>query len=169
MGMVVDTGACRFSRRQTGNTMSDVDQAKAYLVGGGIASLSAAVLLIRDGGFQGRNIRVMEELLVAGGALDGSGDPVNGYVTRGGRMLTEETYVCLWNVLASIPSLDDSTKSVKDQVWAFNDEWRGNASARLIDRDHRILDATDLGFNVHDRLELMRLLGILRYRIASAQ
>jgi oleate hydratase len=138
--------------------MSNFDQAKAYLVGGGIASLSAAALLIRDGGFQGRNIRIIEELLVAGGALDGSGDPVNGYVTRGGRMLTEETYVCFWNVLASIPSLDNSEKSIKDQVWAFNDEWRGNASARLIDRNHRILDATDLGFNVHDRLELMRLL-----------
>jgi len=62
--------------------MSSFDEARAYIVGGGIASLSAAVLLIRDGGLQGRNIRIIEELLVAGGALDGSGDPVNGYVTR---------------------------------------------------------------------------------------
>jgi oleate hydratase len=84
--------------------MSNIDYAKAYIVGGGIASLSAAVPLIRDGGFRGRNIRIMEEMLVAGGALDGSGDPVKGYVTRGGRMFTEETYVCLWNVLQSVPS-----------------------------------------------------------------
>ena len=138
--------------------MSNLDHAKAYLVGGGIASLAAAVLLIRDGGLRGHNIHIIEELPLAGGALDGSGDPAKGYVTRGGRMFTEETYVCLWNVLQSVPSLDDPAVSVKDQVWAFNDEWRSESHARLIDRNRRILDAKDLGFNVHDRLELMRLL-----------
>lgn len=138
--------------------MSTSDQATAYLVGGGIASLAAAVLLIRDGGFRGENIRILEELLVAGGALDGSGDSVTGYVTRGGRMLTEETYVCLWNVLQHVPSLDDPAKSVKDEVWAFNDEVRSDARARLIDRHHHILAAEDLGFDLHDRLDLMRLL-----------
>lgn len=138
--------------------MNTSDTAKAYIVGGGIASLSAAVLLIRDAGFRGANIRILEELGVAGGALDGSGDSVKGYVTRGGRMFTEETYVCLWNVLQSVPSLDDPAKFVKDQVWAFNDEWRGDAHARLIDKHHRIVDAKNLGFNLHDRLELMRLL-----------
>ena len=138
--------------------MNPLDRAKAYIVGGGIASLSAAVLLIRDGGFQGRNIRIIEELPVSGGALDGSGDPVKGYVTRGGRMFTEETYVCLWDVLQSVPSLDDPARSVKDQMWAFNEAWRGDAHARLIDRHHRVLDAKNLGFNFHDRLELMRFL-----------
>ena len=138
--------------------MSTADNAKAYLVGGGIASLSAAVLLIRDGGLRGHNIRIIEEQPVAGGALDGSGDAVKGYVSRGGRMFTEETYVCLWDVLRSVPSLDDPTTSVKDQVWVFNDENRSDARARLIDRHHRILDAKDLGFVLRDRLELVRLL-----------
>lgn len=46
--------------------MSRFDQAHGYLVGAGIASLSAAVLLIRDGGFRGHNIRIIEELPVAG-------------------------------------------------------------------------------------------------------
>ena len=131
---------------------------KAYLVGGGIGSLSAAVLLIRDGGFKGSNIRIVEEQRVAGGALDGSGDPDKGYVTRGGRMFTEETYVCLWDVLDSIPTLDDPQTSVKQQAWAFNAEWRSDARARLIDRERRILDASNLGFDLQDRLEIMRLL-----------
>ena len=117
--------------------MQSNEDRKAYLVGGGIGSLSAAVLLIRDGGFRGSNVRIIEELPLAGGALDGSGDPVKGFVSRGGRMLTEETYVCLWNVLDSIPSLDDASKSVKQQTWVFNDEWRSNSKARLIDRDRR--------------------------------
>lgn len=133
---------------------------KAYIVGGGIAALSAAVLLIRDGGFWGANIRILEELEVAGGALDGSGDPVRGYVTRGGRMWTEEAYVCLWDVLDSIPSLADPAKSVKDEVWAFNEAWHSDSHARLIGKDHTILDATDFGFTLPDRLELMRLLAM---------
>lgn len=138
--------------------MSKFDQAKAYVVGSGIASLSAAVLLIRDGGLSGTRIRILEELPVAGGALDASGSAQHGYVTRGGRMLTEETYVCLWNVLQSIPSLEDPAQSIKDEVWAFNAQWRSDSKARLIDKQHRILDASDLGFNPHDRLEIMRLL-----------
>lgn len=138
--------------------MTNLDQAHAYIVGAGIASLSTAVLLIRDGGFRGRNIRIIEELPVAGGALDGSGDPAKGYVTRGGRMFTEETYVCLWDVMRSVPSLENPARSVKDRVWGFNDDVRGDAHARLIDKHHRILDAKDLGFDWRDRLELMRLL-----------
>ena len=111
--------------------MNTLGMAKAYLVGGGIASLSAAVLLIRDGGFRGANIRILEELDVAGGALDGSGDALNGYVTRGGRMWTEEAYVCLWDVLDNIPTLADPTIPVEDEVWAFNDAWRRHDALAL--------------------------------------
>ena len=138
--------------------MKSIDHTQAYLVGGGIASLSAAVLLIRDGGLRGENIRILEELQVAGGALDGSGNSQKGYVTRGGRMFTEETYICLWNVLDSIPAQSDTTKTIKAEVWDFNVAWRSDSHARLIDKDRRILDASDLGFNVQDRLEVMRLL-----------
>lgn len=54
------------------------DQARADLVGGGFASLAAAVLLIRNRGVRGHNIRIIKELPVAGGALDGSADPMKG-------------------------------------------------------------------------------------------
>ena len=140
--------------------MKKFDEAKAFIVGGGIASLAAAVLLIRDGEFRGHNIRILEELEVAGGALDGSGDPVKGYVTRGGRMWTEEAYVCLWNVLDSVPTLADPAKSIKDDVRAFNEVWHSGSHARLIGKGRKILDATDLGFSLHDRLDLMRLLAM---------
>ena len=148
--------------------MHTPETANAYLVGGGIATLSAAVLLIRDGGFQGENILILEELEVAGGCLDGSGDAVRGYVTRGGRMWTEEAYVCLWDVLAIIPTLTDPARSVKDELWAFNETWRSDAHARLIDAHHHILDAQELGFDLTDRLELVRLLAMPE-RIIGAQ
>ena len=140
---------------------------KAYLVGGGIGSLSAALLLIRDGGFAGGNIRIIEELSTAGGALDGSGNPVTGYVTRGGRMLTEETYVCLWNVLQSVPSLEDPGKTVKESTWDFNQEVIAESHARLIDKNRVILDAEDLGFDLHDRVELLRLLATSEHGLGT--
>ena len=45
-----------------------------YLVGGGIASLAAAVFLIRDGDILGRNITILEESAQIGGSLDAAGN-----------------------------------------------------------------------------------------------
>lgn len=138
--------------------MSSSSPPQAFIVGGGIAALSTAVLLIRDGGWRGNDIHMIEELPVSGGALDGSGDAQHGFVTRGGRMWTDEAYVCLWDLLDGIPTLDGSGDSVRSQVKRFNDEVRTDAHARLIDREHRILDAARLGFDLHDRAEILRLL-----------
>ena len=46
----------------------DRSHVKAYLVGGGIASLASAAYLIRDGGLLGENICVFEETPILGGA-----------------------------------------------------------------------------------------------------
>lgn len=54
-----------------------------YLVGGGIAGLSAAVFAIRDAGLPGRNIHVFEALDVLGGALKGHVTPDQKCLTRG--------------------------------------------------------------------------------------
>lgn len=48
-----------------------VDHKSAYLVGAGLASLAAAVFLIRDGQMPGKNIHVLEELSLPGGSMDG--------------------------------------------------------------------------------------------------
>ncbi|MFF9819585.1 oleate hydratase [Streptomyces sp. NPDC014006] len=137
--------------------MTDAQQSRAYLVGGGIASLAAAAFLLRDGRFPGENIRILEELPVAGGSLDGSGEPA-GYVSRGGRMLEEEAYTCLWNLLETIPTLTDETVTVREEIQAFNAKWPTEAKARLIGKGATLLDAADYGLNVRDRLELTRLL-----------
>ncbi|MEU5793936.1 oleate hydratase [Streptomyces sp. NPDC047813] len=132
-------------------------QSRVHLVGGGIASLAAAVFLVRDANLPGGNIRVLEELPVAGGSMDGGGEPA-GYVTRGGRMLEEEAYTCLWDLLETIPTLDDETVSVRQEIIDFNERWPTEAKARLIGAGARVLDAADYGLDTHDRRELLRLL-----------
>ncbi|MFI6324425.1 oleate hydratase [Nonomuraea sp. NPDC050556] len=132
----------------------------AYLVGGGIASLAAATFLIRDAGLDGSQIRILEELHIAGGALDGAGDPDTGYVSRGTRMLGEETCACLWDLLGSIPTLTDPGTTVKQEIWDFNRTRYTDAGARLVDADHEILDAASLGLDARDRADLMRILAL---------
>ncbi len=81
----------------------DHSQRKAWLVGAGIGSLSAAAFMIRDGGMTGANISILEATSLLGGSLDGAGDPAAGYSLRGGRMLTSDNYECTWDLFKTIP------------------------------------------------------------------
>ncbi|MBR7825655.1 oleate hydratase [Actinospica sp. MGRD01-02] len=139
----------------------------AYLVGGGIAALAAAVFLIRDAGWDGSRITILEQSRVAGGSLDGSGGPGVDYVTRGGQKFEEEAYTCLWDLLRSIPTLDDPGRSVKDEIWAFNAKWHTDAGARLIGAGHEVLDASELGLDNHDRAAMAHLLALPEASIGS--
>jgi len=130
---------------------------KAYLVGGGIASFAAAVYLIRDGGMAGEDIFVLEESKVLGGSLDGAGNADQGYVIRGGRMLTYEAYSCTFDLLASIPSLSDPDTSVSDEIHVFNEEHRSHAQARLM-RNREKVDVSTLSLTNRDRLDMVKLM-----------
>ena len=122
--------------------------------GAGLASLSAAVFLIRDGHVPGKNIHIYEELSITGGSMDGNGDPEHGYVIRGGRMFDEEAYACTFGVMESIPSLTDPKVSILDEFNAFNKKIHTSGKARLIDNEANILEVSSLGFNREDRLAL---------------
>lgn len=83
---------------------------QVYFVGGGLGTLAGAVYLIRDCEFPGKNIHVLEEMNILGGSNDGAGTPQDGYVLRGGRMLNDEAYENLWELLSSISSIDTPEK-----------------------------------------------------------
>ncbi len=142
---------------------------KVYLVGGGVGSLAAAAFLIRDAGVPAANIHILEQIQIAGGSMDGAPAPVpeGGYVTRGGRMFETKYYVCLWDLLATIPTLEDPTVSVLDEFHAFNKAHPTNAKARIILKDRSIPDASKLGFDVRDRADLTRLLALPEHVIGA--
>jgi len=96
-----------------------VDRKSAYLVGAGLASLSAACFLIRDGQMKGERIHLLEELNVPGGACDGIKDREKGFVIRGGREM-ENHFECLWDLFRSIPSLETEGASVLDEFYWLN-------------------------------------------------
>lgn len=129
----------------------------AFLVGGGIGSLAAAAFMVRDGGMPGERITIFEAGPVAGGSLDGGGDPDGGYVLRGGRMLTTDNYECTWDLFKTIPSLGEPLTTVFDETLAFNEKHRSHAMARLVDRRRAKVPVHSMGFSMPDRLELLKL------------
>ena len=62
-----------------------VDHKSAYLIGSGLAALSAACFMVRDGQMKGEHIHVLEKDPIPGGACDGYKYQDIGYVMRGGR------------------------------------------------------------------------------------
>lgn len=98
-----------------------VDEKSAYLVGSGLASLSAACFLIRDGQMKGEHIHILEEMKLPGGACDGIQDPTKGFIIRGGREM-ENHFECLWDLFRSIPSLETEGASVLDEYYWLNKE-----------------------------------------------
>jgi oleate hydratase len=131
--------------------------AKAYLIGGGIGSLAAAAFMVRDGDMPGRNISILEAGPVLGGSLDGAGNPTAGYSLRGGRMLTTDNYECTWDLFKTIPSLSNARKSVFDETVEFNELHKSHSMARLVDRRRARVPVSSMGFSMHNRVELLKL------------
>ncbi|RFS21914.1 oleate hydratase [Chitinophaga silvatica] len=97
----------------------NVDKKSAYLVGSGLASMAAAVFLIRDAQMKGSNIHIFEELKLPGGSLDGIFQPKDGFIIRGGREM-ENHFECLWDLYRSVPSLEIKDASVLDEFYWLN-------------------------------------------------
>ena len=130
---------------------------KAWMIGGGIGSLAAAAFMIRDGGVPGANITILEALPVLGGSLDGAGEAAAGYSLRGGRMLTTDNYECTWDLFKTVPSLKHGGKSVFEETVDFNKEHKANSLARLVDKRRAKVPVASMGFSMHDRMELLKL------------
>jgi oleate hydratase len=136
----------------------DNKERQVYFVGGGLASLAGAAYLVRDCNFKGENIHIIEGMHILGGSNDGAGDPVNGFVCRGGRMLNEETYENFWELLRSVPSLEMPSMSVTEEILNFDHLHPTHAQARLIDKFGVIQDVEGMGFNNADRMALGKLM-----------
>ena len=131
---------------------------KAIFIGGGIGSLAGAAFMIRDAKVPGNDITILEQLPLLGGSLDAAPVTPSAYSLRGGRMFTTDHYECMWDLLKTIPSIQDPTQSVYDQTVAFNLQNPAHSQARLIDRNRFKLDVNAMGFGMRDRLELLRLI-----------
>lgn len=135
------------------------EKTNAYLIGGGIASLAAAVHLIHDARVPPSQIHIIESSHIIGGSMDGAGNAQDGYILRGGRMLNF-SYLCLYELLATIPSLTNPGKSVIQEIQEFNSvpENKTNAHARLVAQGAagpEIVNVKQMGLKPKDRHDLV--------------
>ena len=100
---------------------SGVDIKHAYIIGTGLAALSSACYLVRDGQMPGDHIHILEKDPVPGGACDGLDIPGLGYVMRGGREM-DNHFEVMWDLFRSIPSIETEGVSVLDEYYWLNKE-----------------------------------------------
>lgn len=146
-----------YSRHKTLPTPG-VEERKAWIIGGGIAGLAAAFYLIRDGHMPAKHITIFEEMDLAGGSMDGAGNPEVGYIVRGGREMNWN-YDTLWDLFQDIPAAElPEGYSVLDEYRLINDNDPNFSKARLVNKYGEILDSGDLGLSKSQQWELVRLL-----------
>ena len=135
-----------------------VEKRKAYIVGGGIGGLAAAFYLIRDAHMPPENITILEEMAVEGGSMDGSGNPEDGYIVRGGREMNWN-YDTLWDMFQDVPAVElPEGYSVLDEYRMVNDNDPNYSKARLMHNCGEIMDFTDFGLSKSQQREMIRLL-----------
>ena len=98
---------------------ANVDGKSAYLVGSGLAALSAACYLVRDAQMKGEHVHILEKDPIPGGACDGYKYQDIGYVMRGGREM-DNHFECMWDLFRSIPSIEDENHTVLDEYYWLN-------------------------------------------------
>ena len=97
----------------------DVDKKSAYIIGTGLAGLTAAFYLVRDGQMKGEHIHVFEKLELAGGSCDGRKDITKGFFMRGGREM-DNHFEVMWDTFRDVPSIETPGISVLDEYYWLN-------------------------------------------------
>ena len=134
-----------------------VDQKSAYIIGSGLAALSAACFLVRDGQMPGKQVHILEKDPIPGGACDGFQYSDIGYVMRGGREM-DNHFECMWDLFRSIPSIETDGVSVLDEYYWLNKADPNYSLCRTTEKQGQ--DAhTDKKFGLSDKatMEIMRL------------
>ncbi|MCI6789414.1 MAG: oleate hydratase [Mollicutes bacterium] len=98
-----------------------VDKKNAYIIGTGLAGLSAAFYLVRDGQMKGSHIHLFEKIDLAGGSCDGRKDVTKGFYMRGGREM-DNHFECMWDLYRDVPSIEHEGQSVLDEYYYLNKE-----------------------------------------------
>ncbi|RAL00842.1 oleate hydratase [Aspergillus ibericus CBS 121593] len=102
-------------------TKRDPAATHAWLIGSGIASLSAAVHLIHDAHVPAANVHILDVHSHAGGAIKSCGNAEDGYVLYTGSLPYFHDR-CVENLLSLVPDAEDSQKSLLQSIKEFDKE-----------------------------------------------
>ena len=108
-----------------------IEDRQAYIVGGGVAGLAAAVFLIDDCYVPGGNVTIYDQLPIMGGSMDAAKIGDGQYTCRGEREL--EPYMeCFWYLGNKIPSLYTPGRTITEETVDVNKADRVYAHSRIL-------------------------------------
>ena len=134
-----------------------VERKSAYIIGSGLAALTAAFYLVRDAQMKGERVHVLEKDPIPGGACDGFEYQGLGYVMRGGREM-DNHFEVMWDVYRSVPSIETEGVTVLDEYYRLNKK-DPNYSLRRATVNRGEDAHTDGKFGLSDKgaLQIMKL------------
>nr|RBR02757.1 hypothetical protein FVER53263_03712 [Fusarium verticillioides] len=162
-----NNGVISLSNSPESTNDADSKDPHVWLVGGGIASLAAAVFLIEDAKVPGDHIHILEASAKAGGSMATFSKPSwdTGYRVSAIRKMSL-TYHCLYGMLEKVPS-DVEGETLAAKLHRFNQARRklGASGTRLvrqvIDDDGtekpEAVDVSTMGLSVKNQCDLMRV------------
>lgn len=134
-----------------------IENKHAWIVGTGLAGLSAACYLVRDAQMPGENITLFEYLPLAGGSCDGIHDTRKGFIMRGGREM-DNHFEVMWDLFRSIPSIETPGETIFSEYYKLNKHDPNYSLCRVTEKQGQ--DAhTDkkYGMNREAEKQLLRL------------
>ncbi|KPM42981.1 hypothetical protein AK830_g3498 [Neonectria ditissima] len=155
------------SNTTNGFSSSNSTGPDVWLVGGGIASLAAAVFLIEDAHVPGDRIHILEALSKPGGSMASFSKPSwdTGYRVSAIRKLSL-TYCCLYEMLEKVPA-EAEGETLADKMNRFNQARRklGASGTRLVRQvmdskgieKPEAVDVKTMGLSVKNQCDLMRV------------
>ncbi len=106
---------------------------QVYIVGGGLAGLSAAYFFLRDAGVPGEQIHILEKEQLPGGACDGYSFEEAGYIMRGDHKLDDNS-PCLADLMHTLPGLSEEDQTLLEEFVSLNREDPNYSLCRLTEK-----------------------------------
>lgn len=136
----------------------NIDKKRAFIVGSGIAGLSAAVYLIQDAHMPAENITLYEAKDNFGGALEAFGNENEGYLSTGARE-PEPYFQCMWDLCRRIPSLENPDRTILDETVEFNRQYPIFCNVRFLEKLGQIDETQhNMQLDPESGIRLMQLL-----------
>ncbi|KAJ8096489.1 oleate hydratase [Lipomyces tetrasporus] len=139
----------------------DAGSTQVWLVGGGIASLAAAVFLIKDAAVPPSHVHIFDLHSHPGGAVTSLGDASTGYVLHSGQQISYHDS-STEKLLSQVSSTEvGKTPWDKHKYRSTEEKYQARHLTRALvegSSGPEKLDSQKLGLNLRDRLELIRVM-----------
>jgi oleate hydratase len=137
---------------------------RAWIIGGGIASLASAVYLLKEARLQGSNIHIFDRQPSVGGQMQSVGDSESGYNIQYASLPFFHGQ-CTEDLLSLVPTMDGSNKTIMDSIRDFEStetpQPGRKAKTRFVKYKNGVIERSDgyhLFIGSNNRLQLMKTL-----------